>query len=108
MSDFNFDHWKNLAETSPAEFEKQRRNALMALVTAAPESQRAGLQALVDSLCAPTHATGLEKAVHAQNLMMESLVQLQQSLGNMLKGLGVSAPAPNAVQQFTELKVQKP
>ncbi len=108
MNDFDFDHWQALAQSSPESFEAERRKALMAQVQSAPEAQRPALLALVDSLCAPQHGSPIEKAVHAQNMMMESLVYLQRSLGDLVRSVGGSAPQPSAVQEFTAFKVQKP
>lgn len=108
MTSFDFDHWKNLAAASPAEFETARRAALMELVTSAPATQQAGLKALVDTLCAPQAGSPLEKAVHAQNLMLESMAYLQESLGDLVRASGSPAPLVDPVTQFTQLKVIKP
>lgn len=108
MTDFSFDHWKNLAQSSPEQFEVERRKALMALVEAASPAQRPALLSLVDNLCAPQQGSPLEKAVRAQNLMMDSLVTLQRSLGDLVRSVGGTAPRPSAVQEFTTFEVQKP
>lgn len=107
MNAFDFDYWKNLAAASPADFEVNRRKVLMEAVTAAPEKQRPALLALVETLCAPQAGSPMERAVHAQNLMMESLVYLQQGLGDLVRATGHSAPASSTVMEFTSLAVQK-
>ncbi len=108
MHAFDFDYWKNLAASAPADFEANRRKVLMEAVAAAPEHQRPALQALVETLCAPQAGSPMERAVHAQNLMMESLVYLQQGLGDLLRTTGHSAPPSSTVMEFTELVVKKP
>lgn len=80
----------------------------MARVQSAPEAQRPALLALVDSLCAPRHGSPFEKAVHAQNMMTESLVYLQRSLGGLVRSVGGLVPQPSAIQEFTTFKAQKP
>ena len=37
MTDFNFDYWMNLAKTDPARFEKERTEAVHAVIESAPE-----------------------------------------------------------------------
>lgn len=106
MSELNFDHWSNLAATNPAEFEKQKKAALMALVDKAPASQKPSLEALVTSLCAPTTGTTMEKVVHAQNMMMESLVQLQDALTELAVESQVSEGSANFAR-YTRMGVKK-
>jgi|GEM_PF-1348493 len=73
MQDFDFDYWKNLASASPLEFEAQRRKALQQVVDGAPSAHQPALAALLETLCARQQGTPLERAIHAQTLMMESV-----------------------------------
>jgi len=79
MQDFDFDYWKDLASSSPAEFELQRRRALQDVVDSAAAEHQSGLTTLVDTLCTPYQGTPLERASHAQALMMESLDYLKNA-----------------------------
>ncbi len=77
MQDFNCDNWKNLATSSPLAFELHRRMALQDVVDSSPAVHQPALSALLETLCAPQQGTNLERAIHAQSLMLESLAYLK-------------------------------
>lgn len=43
---FDFDYWANLARTNPAQFDKERRQALQEAIDIAPPEKRAKLELL--------------------------------------------------------------
>ena len=93
---FDFDAWSSLASTDVDAFEKAKRDLLMQAVAEAPESQRAALTALVEQLMAPVeNATGLDRAVAAHNMMMQSMHYLQ---GEMLSLKSYVGDAPQGAE----------
>jgi hypothetical protein len=77
MTNFDFEHWKNLAATQPTGFDTEKRKALLSLIEHATPESREKLIKLIDTLCAPSNKSPLEKAVQAHNLMMPSLYLLE-------------------------------
>ncbi len=97
MQEFNFDYWKNLAETSPADFEAQRRKALQEVIDDAPPAKQSALTALVDTLCAPQQGTPLERAINAQVLMIESLTYLRTGWTELAAATEEGSPLEQAL-----------
>ena len=111
MQDFDFDYWKDLAAASPLEFEAQRRKALQRVVDDAPPAHRPALAALLgttmiyvthDQVEAMTMAdrivvmregrveqqgTPLERAIHAQTLMLESVGYLKTAWTSLVEAV---------------------
>ena len=87
MQDFDFDYWKDLAAASPLEFEAQRRKALQRVVDDAPPAHRPALAALLETLCAPQQGTPLERAIHAQTLMLESVGYLKTAWTSLVEAV---------------------
>jgi len=111
-TDFDFDAWVKLAASDPSAFEQAKRDLLMQAVGEAPASQRAQLTGLVNALMAPPsgNPTGLERAVTAQNAMMQGMYALQdqmQSLKTELGGAPEAASVDASLAQFTTLTVVK-
>lgn len=106
-SSFDFDAWANLAASDNAAFESAKKALLMQAVAEAPESQRAQLTALVEKLMAPVeNATGLDRAVAAHNMMMQSMFSLQNEMLNLKSELGGApegAEIEASMAQFMEL-----
>lgn len=106
-SGFDFDVWANLAAKDEDAFDRAKRDLLMQAVADAPESQREQLVALVGRLMAPTGpATGMERAVAAHNLMMQSMHSLQNEMLGLRTELGEapeSAKLDRSMAQFMEL-----
>jgi hypothetical protein len=69
----NFDYWKNLAASSPTEFEIRRRETLQEFANKAPAAKRPALNALAHTLCVPQQGAPMERAINALALMSESL-----------------------------------
>jgi hypothetical protein len=77
MNDSEFQRWATLAQQSPAEFEAQRRQAL--LDVAMQSRHQSMLHTLVEALCTPCRCTTIEHVQHAQMLMSESLSSMQDA-----------------------------
>lgn len=109
MLNFEFDSWAALAASNPAEFERRRKQALLDQAAKAPEAQQAQLKALVNELCEPSDGSALEKAVRAQNLMMDRVVDLQRACIGLVSAAGSTRPQPEAstLAEFTRLSVTK-
>lgn len=109
MNDFCFETWMALAALDPAAFELRRKEALRAVAAQAPASHQASLHALVEALCTPSKGTPLEKAVSAQNMMMESAQALQQELHHLIAAAagaqGPQGQRVSALARFTTLRV---
>lgn len=111
MPTFDFEHWSQLAQQNSAEFEQQRRAALMELVEQAPTERQASLRALVETLCAPTkNTTPLQRAVEAHNRMMTNLHELHAQFGRLQEAVEGTKAKPllqPALVQFTTLVAHK-
>jgi hypothetical protein len=82
MNDSEFQRWATLAQQSPAEFEAQRRQAL--LDAAMRSRHQPMLHTLVEALCTPCRCTAMERVQHAQTLMSESLTSMQDAWADLI------------------------
>ena len=109
MTQFDFEYWMGLAGKDPEAFEREKKSALMNLVTQAPESMQNHLTGLVDSLCIPQEGSGLDKARHAQSIMVQSLQDLQRANLTLMQSLAeMTAPlVDNVTHRYTRLVLEK-
>jgi len=80
--DFDWETWSNLARSDPAAFEQRRKQAIEALIAAAPEHQRQRLNALqcrID-LERRRSSSPLGACIRVSNLMWERFTELQHAL----------------------------
>ncbi len=80
--DFDWETWSNLARSDPAAFEQRRKQAIEALIAAAPEHQRQRLNALqcrID-LERRRSSSPLGACIRMSNLMWERFTEVQQVL----------------------------
>lgn len=111
QDDFNFDEWAALAQSDPAAFEAKRRAVIKARIDAIPDSQahvRKKLTAVLLDKEHPADASPMERTVGAFNLMQESMVELVEAHGKLLKAVSQSdapaaAPALPAAVRYTRL-----
>jgi len=100
VSDFDFDHWANLARRDPPAYFRARERAIMRFIDGHPEAQAARLrevQAHIDCVrvvcVSPHHATRqlavmLEEHLQALQLAMDRLLELSDDLGRHLGKAG--------------------
>ena len=89
MNDSEFQRWTTLAQQSPAEFEAQRRQALLEAAASMPERQQPMLRTLAEALCTPCRCNGMERFQHAQTLLSESLFSMQDAWADLTTTLVV-------------------
>ncbi|MBX9965318.1 MAG: DUF3135 domain-containing protein [Burkholderiales bacterium] len=80
--EFDWDAWSELARSDPAAFEEKRKQAVAALIAAAPEKHRqrlTGLQSRID-LERQRSSSALGACIRISNLMWESFAELQRAL----------------------------
>ena len=97
MDNFDFDYWKNLAATSPAEYEIQRCQALQEFTNKAPASRQPALNALVNTLCVRQHGTPMERVINAQVLMSESLSYFHTGWAELAQAAERALPVVHAL-----------
>jgi hypothetical protein len=89
MNDSEFQRWATLAQQSPAEFEAQRRQALLDAAASMQSKHQPMLHTLVEALCTPCRCTARERVQHAQTLMAESLTSMQDAWTDLITTLVV-------------------
>jgi hypothetical protein len=104
MQPFDFDYWKDLAQSNPAEFERKKHAALMDLVGHATPTRQPHLTELVTALCAPQPGTPLERAIAAQKMMLSSVLDLQtQNIELLNAHTGHAKLTEDAALKFSRL-----
>lgn len=96
--EFDPEYWLRLARENPQEFERQRLEAIEAVIAEAPPAQRERLRALQCRIDLELRKarTALGGAIRLQQLMWERFEALRMAL-NALQNPSVSvAPAPSA------------
>ena len=89
MNDSEFQRWATLAQQSPAEFEAQRHQLLLEAAASMQRTQQPMLLTLVEALCTPCRCTAMERFQHAQTLLSESLISLQDAWSDLTATLVV-------------------
>jgi hypothetical protein len=83
MNESEFQRWATLAQQFPAEFEDQRRQALLDAAASMQSNHQPMLRTLVEALCAPCRCTAMERVQSAQTLMAESLTSMQDAWADL-------------------------
>jgi hypothetical protein len=89
MDNSEFQRWATLAQHSPTEFEAQHRQALLDVAASMPSKHQPMSRTLIDALCAPCRCTAIERLLHAQMLMSESLTSMQDAWADLTATLVV-------------------
>jgi hypothetical protein len=89
MNNSEFRRGATLAQQSPADFEAQRRQALLDAAASMPSKHQPMLRTLIDALCTPCRCTASERVQHSQTLMSESLTSMQDAWADLTTTLVV-------------------
>lgn len=101
---FDFDYWKELAQVSPEEFERQRRIALDAHIQKVENQRLVALQNRID-LERVRARTPLKSYLRLSSIMYESLFHLGAKLDGCVSKLGYSVKKSSNQSQPLSAKV---
>jgi hypothetical protein len=93
--DFDWETWSTLARSDPAAFEQRRRQAIEALIAAAPEHRRPRLNALqcrID-LERRRSSSPLGACIRMSNLMWDRFTELRHALNALGEERSPLAPS---------------
>lgn len=88
--DFDFDYWRDMAQTAPDEFERQRRAALEQLIDECNGTQRLrGLQCRIDMERIRTR-TPMKSCLRLSTLMWDRFLDFNNALNHWAPSGGIS------------------